>query len=778
MRMYSLFSFLFCVLFSAATLLEAGSASTGGEWIELFDGRSLDGWKASEHSDTWKVADGILSAAGPRSHLFYTGAVQNHDFRNFELSVVMKAAASSNSGVYLCTRHHESGWPKQGYEIQVNNSYNGEGNYRELKRTGSLYGIRNIYKSFIHDNGWFQIRARLAAGHLQVWTNDLLTVDYRLPEKDANGTIALQAHDPHSRVWVRSVKIKPLPDTVQAKEHPSIERYGITPKTMDRIHGASVPFIDYHIHLRGGMSVDKALKRQAITGINCGVLKNIGKGWPIETDAQLEAFLDDVADKPLFAGLQVNDRNWMDHDPHLLSQLDYILADTMIMPMPTDADPPVKLWMTDGYKIDDPELWMERYMKHNLRVLKEPVTILANPTYLPPPVADKYDTLWTDERMKTIIQAAVDNNVALEINARSGLPHERFIRLAKAMGAKFTFGTNNFKSDPISMKRCVDAIEKYGLAKNDMYVPETNAFARKLAAYHRSSAFSWKKTTTSLALLNKGTMVWNHVHDKSVGKPFMRFGLPDGTELTRPWPFPKDYPKADHVWHRSLWWSWKKINGVNFWEQHQKGTEPLKVDITKNDDGSAVITLQISYHEPEKKPVVYETRVVTVSAPDTRGCYLITWDATFRPAGREKVVFDKNSYGGMALRMAAECCGKSGGGTDPWTFFDSEGQKDSNNKRARWIGYRGKTRKRKPAAIVMFDHPQNPRHPSYWQTRTQYPYMNPSLTCREDFVLAAGKTLRLIYGVYVHDGPLDTQQAEKAWQQFARQSRTKAAATN
>ena len=62
---------------------------------------------------------------------------------------------------------------------------------------------------------------------------------------------------------------------------------------------------------------------------------------------------------------------------------------------------------------------MKRYVRHNLRVLSEPITILANPTYLPNSIKDKYDQLWTDQRMRQVIQAAIDNRVALEINASS-----------------------------------------------------------------------------------------------------------------------------------------------------------------------------------------------------------------------------------------------------------------------------------------------------------------------------------------------------------------------
>ncbi len=98
---------------------------------------------------------------------------------------------------------------------------------------------------------------------------------------------------------------------------------------------------------------------------------------------------------------------------------------------------------------------MVHYMKHNLRVLSEPITILANTTYLPPALEDKYDQLWTDTRMRQVIQAAIDNHVALEIDASSQWPHDRFIRMAKEMGAKFSFGSNNFNDAPINMAQPV-----------------------------------------------------------------------------------------------------------------------------------------------------------------------------------------------------------------------------------------------------------------------------------------------------------------------------------
>ena len=264
----------------------------------------------------------------------------------------------------------------------------------------------------------------------------------------------------------------PAPDG-GAKSAPAADPgYGLTRAGIEGLGAKGLPFIDFHVHLRGGMTVEKAEARQTALGIKLGVLRNLGVGWPIETDDQLAAFLDGLEGRPVYVGLQVNDRQWhKKHAPELLERVDYFLGDTMIMPMPDEAGPPVKLWQVDGYTIPDPEAWMVRYMRHNLRVLAEPISILANPTYLPPAVADRYDDLWTDARMKTVIQAAIDNRVALEINARSGYPRERFIRLARSMGARFSFGSNNFDDKPIDLSRCFEAITKYKLGRTELFVP-------------------------------------------------------------------------------------------------------------------------------------------------------------------------------------------------------------------------------------------------------------------------------------------------------------------
>ena len=83
-------------ILSIVLLLVATSCTTNSQWIPLFDGQSLEGWKASENVDSWKIKDGALITAGERSHLFYDGEVLDHKFKNFEFSVDVKSTYGSN----------------------------------------------------------------------------------------------------------------------------------------------------------------------------------------------------------------------------------------------------------------------------------------------------------------------------------------------------------------------------------------------------------------------------------------------------------------------------------------------------------------------------------------------------------------------------------------------------------------------------------------------------------------------------------------------------------
>jgi Domain of Unknown Function (DUF1080). len=93
----------FVVLAALAALFVTIPSLTAEErgFTSLFNGKNLEGWKASENVDSWSVKDGMLVCAGPRSHLFYE---TKKPFKNFELKVDVMTTPGSNAGIYFHTK--------------------------------------------------------------------------------------------------------------------------------------------------------------------------------------------------------------------------------------------------------------------------------------------------------------------------------------------------------------------------------------------------------------------------------------------------------------------------------------------------------------------------------------------------------------------------------------------------------------------------------------------------------------------------------------------------
>jgi hypothetical protein len=177
-------------------------------WINLFDGKSLDGWKASEHPSTFSVQDGMIQVFGERAHLFYDGTVGKHNFKNFEFKVSVMTTPGSNSGIFIHTDYQETGWPSKGYEIQVNQTHT------DWRKTGSVYAVQDVKETFVKDNEWYTEHIIVQDKHIIVKVNDRVINDFTETDqgKLSSGTIALQGHDPKSKVLYKDVMVKILPD--------------------------------------------------------------------------------------------------------------------------------------------------------------------------------------------------------------------------------------------------------------------------------------------------------------------------------------------------------------------------------------------------------------------------------------------------------------------------------------------------------------------------------------------------------------------------------------
>jgi len=106
----------------------------------------------------------------------------------------------------------------KGYEIQLNSTE------KEKRKTGSLYAVVDLDKSPVDESQWFKVRIIARDKQISIQLNDKTMVDYTEPENvvrpaeragrklnPEGGAIALQAHDPGSVFYFKSVRIRPLP---------------------------------------------------------------------------------------------------------------------------------------------------------------------------------------------------------------------------------------------------------------------------------------------------------------------------------------------------------------------------------------------------------------------------------------------------------------------------------------------------------------------------------------------------------------------------------------
>ncbi len=252
----------------------------------------------------------------------------------------------------------------------------------------------------------------------------------------------------------------------------------------------------------------------------------------------------------------------------------------------------------------------------------------------------------------------------------------------------------------------------------------------------------------------------------------------DGVELT-------DFAPADHPWHRALWFSWKHIEGVNFWDwggrpsgQPAGLTQRVGKEVVRAGKESCSIDLDVRY-VAEGRTLMTEHRTIRIGLPRPDGSYTLDWQMTFTANERDVVLGRTDpaqaswgGYAGLSFRAAASL--------RDYYAVDSEGRRDKagHGKRARWMDFGGTVaekdvaekdvaEKGTVAGVAFFDHPANPRHPSPWYVSLGgMPYFSPAFLFDEPYTLAAGKPLVLRYRVLIHAGRPQPAELEKEYERF------------
>jgi hypothetical protein len=444
----------------------------------------LESWKASENRDSFRVENGAIVCDGQKAHLFYVLDEGSAPFENFELMADVLTTPGSNSGIYFHTAFQEDGWPTKGYEAQVLNSERDKapGQYAERRMTGSLYGVRNLWKAPAEDNEWFEYNIIVQGKTIRIRIDGELVVDYTEPEVPvrleeesrrhlSSGTFALQCHDPQSRVLFRNLRVRRLPT--------ALESPGSPPKDLELnrqlvlLGRSNFPLFDLHVHLKKGLTLEETLARSREYGVTYGVAVNCGLAMPYPSEELLRQFLDSYEKPPqTYLAMQAEGREWLGlFSEDVISQFDYVFTDAMTWT--DDKGRRMRLWIDEEVHIVDNDEFMETLVGRIEGILdNEPIDIYVNPTYVPDRIHHLYDELWTPDRRARVIEALERNEVALEINNARRIPSLDFIREAKAARVKFTCGTNNAgPGDLGNQEYCLEAIQACELEANDMWTP-------------------------------------------------------------------------------------------------------------------------------------------------------------------------------------------------------------------------------------------------------------------------------------------------------------------
>lgn len=254
-------------------------------------------------------------------------------------------------------------------------------------------------------------------------------------------------------------------------------------------------------------------------------------------------------------------------------------------------------------------------------------------------------------------------------------------------------------------------------------------------------------------------------------------------DQTKPYIHPLNTPSGhtlsllnpyDHVWHLGLFFSWKYVNGVNFWEETQGSCVSQCDFIARVNGRDIVLETRNEWRTAQLETLLDESRMVRFAEGSDH--YLIDFDMSFASRWGE-VILDRTDpkvqpwggYAGLSFRPVRAMFHEA-------DVLNSEGLRgmESDGAPAKWARYAGKLdgRKKPSGGVAIIDHPENPRYPSTFYTRDNsrhFGFLAASFIYHEPYVLKAEETLRLRYRVVVHDGILDHERLERLHEQYVKQ---------
>lgn len=270
------------------------------------------------------------------------------------------------------------------------------------------------------------------------------------------------------------------------------------------------------------------------------------------------------------------------------------------------------------------------------------------------------------------------------------------------------------------------------------------------------------------------------VKGEGVRKPYFHpLRSASGKIVTRRYPMEiVEGERHDHPHHRGLWFAHGDVNGLDFWsadpsrEGDNYGAITLKKVVgVKSGAKQGSLTAEFNWNDGKGNTIVTENRTVTFYPHPT----LRIMDFDIQLTGVQKAHFGDTKEGTFAIRVA-EAMNESKGGT----LVNAEGKTGEKNtwgKRSPWMDYCGDVEGEK-LGIAIFDHPANPKHPTFWHVRA-YGLFAANIFGEHDFyndksrdgslTLEPGKSWRFRYRVVIHAGDAGSAMLAKMYQEYANQ---------
>lgn len=442
-------------------------AACGQKNKVLFDGTNLDQWKT--FGDV-SVSEGILSLKGDAQAILKKG-----NFQNFELELELRTVSNGKGTIWFHTDESAG----KGYQITINND-------REdpvwWKMTGSLASVRNLTKSFVKDDDWFRMKIQVLGQAITVSINNEPVVTYIEPEMPyrmtpntnsvlSEGTFLLDSYG-EGEIQIKHILLNTLDPGQAGIDIQSQLAEAIDEQTDEiiRLHQENFPVLDYHVHLKGDLTKEGAVKQSRSWGINYAIAPNCGIGFPITNDQEIIDYLDSMRTQPFILAMQAEGREWIEtFSQEVRNEFDYVFTDALTF---TDSKGRrTRLWIPEETWIENEQQYMDLIIDRICSVLQEPMDVYVNPCFLPSPMDKRYDEFWTEARMNKFVDALAKSGKALEINDRYKIPNQAIIQKAKDAGVKFTFGTNNAANDLGKLEYCIEMKKACGITSDDMYKP-------------------------------------------------------------------------------------------------------------------------------------------------------------------------------------------------------------------------------------------------------------------------------------------------------------------